>query len=262
LVTFRQCQISFNLNVNHLLLMKVKKLIFGHILIFFLTFSSCIYLVFAGFQLGDSSLPIDEEGFIDYDWEDKLASQSYKLKVEFIKLYQYEEIIRALGVNISVSKYDSNSSSYEVLNVDTLEFQNQLCLLYNRTDQYFKFGDKMNNLLIHGYGGYYIIPDDPVNVNIVKLFIESYTAWSANVTENTITIEIGNDQAILTYSEKGVLIKEEIKNNNEIVSTLTIINPNDDKDNLIFTISIIATTIATASLLIPIVIIIIKKRQK
>jgi hypothetical protein len=233
--------------------MKSKKLIFESILIFFLIFSGCVNLVSASFQLGESSLPIDEEGFIDYDWEDKLAAQKYKLKVEFVKLYQYQEIVRALGANISVSKYNVNTSNYELLIVDSIEFQNQLCLLYNKTDQFFRYGVNMNILLINGYGGYYIVPDDPVDINIVKIFIESYTAWSANVSDNTVTIYIGNDQAILTYNEKGILVKEEIIVNNEIISSLTINIPNNQSDKYILIISTMAI-LGIAALLLPFII--------
>ncbi|MHA1455952.1 MAG: hypothetical protein ACTSR5_08225 [Promethearchaeota archaeon] len=45
---------------------------------------------------------------------------------------------------------------------------------------------------MHGYGGYYIIPDDPVDINIVKEFIESYTAWTAIVSDNMVTISRGS----------------------------------------------------------------------
>lgn len=239
--------------------MQPKKHILGLILMFFLTFSSCINIVFAGFKLGDSSLPIDEDGFIEYDFEDKVATQKYKVKVEFVKLYQYEDIIRALGVNISVSKFNFDTTSYEVLNVNLIEFQNQLCLLYNKTDQFFRYGTYMDNLLMHGYGGYYVIPDDPVDINIVKVFIESYTAWSANVSDNTVTIDVANDQAILTYNDKGILIKEEIKSNSETISTLTIINPNRRSMDIVLIISLITVT-ALAAVLIPIGIIAYRRR--
>jgi hypothetical protein len=239
--------------------MHPKKLVLGNILIFFLIISSCVNLVCAGFQLGGSSLPIDEEGFIEYDFEDSLASQPNKLKVQFIKLYQYEEIIRALGVNISVSKFNFNTSNYEVLSIDSIEYNDQLCLLYNKTDQLFRYDEYMNNLLIQGYGGYYVIPDDPVDVNIVKGFVESYTPWSASVSNNTIIIDIVNSQAILTYNEQGILVKEEIKINNEIISTLKLIESNENSNDIIIIISIIAV-LATVAVLIPIVIVITKKR--
>ncbi|MFX1281554.1 MAG: hypothetical protein ACFFA3_19550 [Promethearchaeota archaeon] len=239
--------------------MKEKFHILKNILIFLLAFASCINIVFAGFKLGGCSLPIDEEGFIEYDWEDNFAPQSYKIKVEFVKLYQYEEIIRALGANVSVSKYNVNTSTYVVMNVDNLEFQNQLCLLYNKTDQFFKFDDSMNNLLLHGYGGYFIIPDDPVDINIVKVFIESYTLWSANVSDNTIIIDIGNDQAILTYNKKGILVNEVIKHNNEIISSLTIIKSKDNPGNLVLIISA-AVIITVVALFIPILIKVIKRK--
>jgi len=240
--------------------MQRKNHILGLILLFFLTYTSYINIVFAGFQLGGSSLPIDEDGFIEYDFEDKVATQKYTVKVEFVKLYQYEDIIRALGVNISVSKFNFDTTSYEVLNVDLIEFQNQLCLLYNKTDQYFRYGTYMDNLLLHGYGGYYVIPDDPVDVNIVKIFIENYTVWSANVSDNTINIETGNDQVILTYNEKGILVKEEINYNNETISSLTIITPNNNPDNIILTTSIIAI-VAIVAFLIPLVMKIIKRKK-
>ncbi len=238
--------------------MHPKKHDLSNFLIFLLIFSSFINLVFADFQLGDSSIPVDEEGFIEYDFEDSLAPQTYKLKVEFIKLYQYEEIIRALGVNISVKEFNFNTSNYEVLYIDSIEYQNQLCLLYNKTDQIFRYDQHMNNLLIHGFGGYYIIPNNPVDVNIVKCFIESYTTWSANVSDNTITIDIENSQAILTYNEQGILLKEEIKNNNEIISTLTLIESKENSNDIVFMISMIGIIAVTA--LISIIIIIIKRR--
>ncbi|MFX1531264.1 MAG: hypothetical protein ACFFBC_09135 [Promethearchaeota archaeon] len=238
--------------------MQLKKRYLGNILIFLLIFSSFVNLGFAGFQLGDSSLPVDEEEFIEYDFEDSLAPQTHKLKVEFIKLYQYEEIIRALGVNISVNKFNFNTSTYEILNIDAIEYQNQLCLLYNKTDQLFRYDQHMNNLLIHCFGGYYIIPDNPVDVNIVKGFIESYTTWSASVSDYTITIDIDNSQAILTYNKQGILIKEEIKINNEIISTLTLIESKENLNDIVFIISIIV--VIAAATLISIIIIIIKRK--
>jgi hypothetical protein len=238
--------------------MRDKKLIFGNVLISFLILVSSVNLVFADFQLGGSSVPIDEEGFIEYDFEDNLPPQPYRIKVVFIKLYQYEEIIRALGVNISINEFNFNTSNYEVLNIDSIEYQNQLCLLYNKTDQLFQYDQHMNNLLLHGYGGYYIIPNNPVDVNIIKGFIESYTTWSANVSDNTITINIDNSQAILTYNEQGILLKEEIKINNETISTLILIESMENPNDTVFIISIIV--IIAAAALIFIVIIIIKRR--
>jgi hypothetical protein len=238
--------------------MQLKKPNLGNILIFLLIFSSFVNLVSGGFQLGDSSVPIDEEGFIEYDFEDNLPPQPYKIKVVFIKLYQYEEVIRALGVNISVSKFNSNTSNYEMLTIDSIGYEDQLCLLYNKTDQLFRYDEHMNILLLHGYGGYYIIPNDPVDVNIVKGFIESYTTWSASVSENTITIDIDNSQSILTYNEQGILLKEEIKINNQIISTLTLIESKKNSGDIVFMISIIA--IIAAAALIVIVSIIIKRR--
>jgi len=94
---------------------------------------------------------------------------------------------------------------------------------------------------VHGYGGYYIIPDDPVDINIVKEFIESYTAWTAIVSDNMVTIDIANDQAILTYNQQGILIKEEIKSNDVVISTLTLVENEADLDfGLLISISVIS----------------------
>jgi hypothetical protein len=82
----------------------------------------------------------------------------------------------------------------------------------------------MNNLLLSGYGRSYIIRNKPVDVNIVKSFIEGYTVWTAKVDNNTVLIDIANDQIIFTYSVKVILIKEEVKNNNIVISVLTFIS--------------------------------------
>jgi len=219
--------------------MKRKKLTLGYVCILFLVFSSCISSVFAGFKLGDSSLPVDEDDFIIYDFNDNVA-EPVRIKVEFVKMFQKHDIISTLVSNITVSELNSSINSYKVLTVDNMKYQNQTCLIYNKTHQYFRYEQYMNNLLVHGYGGYYIIPDDPVDINIVREFIESYTAWTAIISDNTVTIDIANDQAILTYNQQGILIKEEIKSNNVVISTLTLIENEDDLDfRLLVSISVI-----------------------
>ena len=238
--------------------MKLKKYILGNILFFFLVFSGCISPVFAGFKHGDSSIPVDEEDFIVYDFDDNVVPEPLKIKVEIVSIFQYYEIISALVVNINVSKLKSNTKTYEVLIVDSIKFQNQTCLVYNKTHQLFRYDQYMNNLLMQGYGGYYIIPDDPVDVNIVKGFIEGYTAWSANVIGNTITIDIANNQTILTYNEQGILIKQEVISNNEIISTLTLIK---QPNNVVLIVSI-TVIIAVAAGVILIGIIIYKYKFK
>ncbi|MFX1379284.1 MAG: hypothetical protein ACFFA4_09330 [Promethearchaeota archaeon] len=205
-------------------MMKLKKHVLGDILICFFILSSITSPIFAHFQLGDSTLPIDEEGYIEYDFEDNLAPGPLRLKVDFVDLYKIYEPIEALGVNITISELNTTSNKYQVLIVDSIKCQNLTCLGYNKTLQYFRYNQSMNNLLLYGYGGYYIIPNDPVDVNIVKGFIEGYTNWSVNVDNNIITIDTTNNQIILTYSEEGILIKEEVKNNNIIISVLTFIS--------------------------------------
>ena len=215
--------------------MKLKKYILGDILIFFLSFSCMLSSIFADFQLGDSCLPVDEEGFIEYDFDNETAPGPLRLKVEFVVLSKIYEPIEALGANITVSEYNSTTNKYQVSIIDSKKFQNQACLIYNKTLQYFRYNQSMDNLLLNGYGGYYVIPNDPVDVNVVKGFIEGNTNWSVIVENNTVTIDISNDQLILTYNEQGILIKEEVKNNNIIVSVLTYIsytaNQNDDIGN-------------------------------
>lgn len=130
----------------------------GYVCILLLVFSSCISPVFAGFRLGDSSLPVDEDDFIEYDFDDNIADP-LRLKVEFVKMFQNHSIISTLVANITVSELNSSTNSYKVLTVDNMKYQNQTCLIYNKTHQFFKYEQYMNNLLEHGYGGYYIIPD-------------------------------------------------------------------------------------------------------
>ena len=221
--------------------MKRKKLTLGYVCILFLVFSSCISSVFAGFKLGDSSLPVDEDDFITYDFDDNIA-EPVRIKVEFVKMFQKHEIISTLVANITVSELNSSTHSYKVLTVDNMKYQNQTCLIYNKTHQYFRYEQYMNNLLVYGYGGYYVIPDDPVDINIVREFIESYTAWTAIISDNTVTIDIANDQAILTYNQQGILIKEEIKSNNVVISTLTLTLVENEADldfRLLVSISVI-----------------------
>lgn len=229
--------------------MKLKNHILGDILIFFLTFSCIFSPIFAHFQLGDSCLPIDEEGFIEYDFDKYTAPGLLRLKVEFLDLSKIYKPIEALGANVTVSEYNTTTNIYQVSVVDSRKFQNQACLSYNKTQQYFRYNKSMDTLLLNGYGGYYIIPNDPVDVNVIKTFVEMYTNWTVSVENNTVTIDIVNDQIILTYSEQGILIKEEVKNNNLVVSVLTFIsytaNQNENIGDfdfllIIFVISIVA----------------------
>ncbi|MFW9785105.1 MAG: hypothetical protein ACFFFB_22685, partial [Candidatus Heimdallarchaeota archaeon] len=166
--------------------MTLKNLMVINILLVSLIFTP----ILADFQLGDSTLPVDEEGFIEYDFEDTLASALSKVKVNVVEIYRFYDIFNGLGVKVTVSELNSTSNKYETLFVDNIQYQNVTCLLYNKTHQFFRYGDNMSNLLLNGYGGYFIIPNDPVDVNIVKGFIEAYTVWSANVNGNIITIDI------------------------------------------------------------------------
>ncbi|MFX0021755.1 MAG: hypothetical protein ACFE9S_05480 [Candidatus Hermodarchaeota archaeon] len=188
--------------------------------------------IFADFHIGSSCLPIDEEGFIEYDFDKYTAPGPLRLKVEFVDLSKIYEPIEALGANITVSEYNTTTNIYQVSIVDSKKFQNQAFLSYNKTQQYFRYNRSMDILLLNGYGGYYVIPNDPVDLNIVKAFVEQYTTWSANVENNTITIDIVNEQYILTYSEEGLLIKEEVKSNDLIISVLIFVsytaNQNED----------------------------------
>lgn len=235
--------------------MKSKILISGNFLVCFLIFSSYISLVFADFTLGDSCLPVDEEGFIEYDFDKYTAPGPLRLKVDFVDLYKMYEPVEALGVNITVSELNSTTNNYKISIVNSIKYQNRVCLTYNKTLQYLIYNQCMNNLLIYGYGGYFIIPNDPVDINNVKVFIEGYTIWSASVNNYSVTIDIANDQVILTYNQQGILIKEEVKSNNVTISTLTFIsytvNQKDDIGDLdfVFIVSIIIL-IAVASMII------------
>lgn len=174
------------------------------------------------FRVGDSSLPIDEDGFIEYDFNSSVAASLSKVEVKVIDIYQLNGNPPLLVLNLSVSKLNPDTNDFEALIVDSIEFANQTCLLYNKTEQYFRYYQNMENLLINGFGGFYLMPNDPVNINIVKAYIDTYTSWSAIVEGNTITIDINNDQAILQYNDQGILIREEIKSAGQIVSTLSI----------------------------------------
>lgn len=212
--------------------MRLKKFLDKNLLIIFLIFSSFITPVLApSFRIGDSSVPVEEGDFIVYDFEDNFA-ESLKLKVGFENVFQDKDIIDTLVVNITISALNTTDNDYKVLIYDSIEFHNQTCMVYNKTHQHFTYGLTMNNLLIKGYGGYFIIPNDPVDVNIVKSFVDTYTAWSANITENIVIIDIANTQAFLTYNEHGMLIKEEIRSNNLLISTLTLIATSEDANNI------------------------------
>ena len=175
------------------------------------------------FRLGDTSLPVDEDGFIEYDFEDSLAPAIYKLKVSFIDIHQLIGNPNVLAVNVSVFKASAESNDYEVLIADSIKYDNQSCLSCNRTEQYFLYHQPMENLLINGYGGFFIMPNEPVDINIVKGYIDAYTQWSATVEGNSITIGIDNDQVVITYNEQGFLIKEEVISGGQISSTLSIV---------------------------------------
>lgn len=183
------------------------------------------------FRIGDSCVPVDEDDFIQYRFE--TASTLTTINVSIENIYQSIEVFDVLVVNISISKLDTNTNKYEILIMDSIEFEKQKLLSYNKTMQFFEYHQNMEILLIGGYGGYYAIPNDPVDVNIVKSFIEAQTSYSANVQGNTVTIEINNAQAILTYNDKGILIREEIKANNQIISTLKIIENAIPSGNLV-----------------------------
>jgi len=179
------------------------------------------------FKLGDSCVPMDEDGFIEYDFESSLASSLSKVEVKVLDIYQLNSNPPLLVVNISVSKLNPEINDFEALIVDSIEFANQTCMLYNKTEQYFRYNQNMETLLINGLGGFYIMPNDPVDVNIIKTYIDTYTSWSASVEENTITIDINNNQTILQYNDQGILIRQEIKSNGQLVSTLSIIMINE-----------------------------------
>jgi hypothetical protein len=237
--------------------MKLKKHNLSNILIFFLSFTIIISPIIADFQIGDSCLPVDEEGFIEYDFDKYSAPEPLKLKIKFVDLSKIYEPVEAMGANITVNEYNSTTNKYQVSIIDSKKYQDQPCLCYNKTVQYFRYNQSMNKLLINGYGGYYVIPNDPVDLNIVKIFVETYTNWSANIVNNVITIDIANDQYILTYNEQGILIKEEVKNNNVVISVLTFISYKTDQNGDIgdFDIVIIISII----ILIVIASVIIKK---
>jgi hypothetical protein len=235
--------------------MKQKKCFYINVLLGLISFTIFISPVLAGFELGDSSLPIDEEGFIVYEkeWEDEVASALASVEVKFVDIYQFHEAISGIGVNITVREKNSTSNIYNIVTVNNIRYQNLTCLLYNKTQQYFIYNQLMNNLLVEGYGGYYVIPNDPVDVNLVKIYVESNLGWTTNVNENILTIDITNVQVVLTYNEQGILAKEEVKINNETVSTLTLIEQNDN--NLIFIIIISLISIFGAfAVIIPVII--------
>lgn len=71
------------------------------------------------------------------------------------------------------------------------------------------------------------MPCDPVDINLVKGYIDTYTTWSAAIEENTITIDINNDQVVLLYSDQGILIREEVISAGQVVSTLSISIPSE-----------------------------------
>ena len=179
------------------------------------------------FRLGDTCLPVDEDGFIEYGFESSLATALEKVETKIIDIYQFGISPPLLVVNISVSKLNSTTNEYEALLVDSIEFANQTCLQYNKTEQYFRYHQSMENLLINGYGGFFLMPCDPVDINLVKGYIDTYTTWSAAIEENTITIDINNDQAILLYSDQGILIREEVISAGQVVSTLSISIPSE-----------------------------------
>lgn len=241
--------------------MKRKNYILYNFCIFFLVSSSFISSVLAGFKIGDTSVSVDEGDFLEYDFDDNIASGPLRIKVVFTHIFQYEDIISSLAINVTLMIFNSSSNTYKVLIMDNIEFQNKICMFSNKTHQFFRYEQSMDNLVMHGYGGYFIIPNDPVDLYVIKGYVENYTAWSANVINNTITVDIANIQAVLTYNQQGILIKEEIKSNELMVSTLTLIEPDDkDDSNFVLFISIIVI-IVVAVVLIPIGII-FHKRSK
>ena len=165
---------------------------------------------------------MDEDGFIEYDFESSVAAALSKVEMRIIDIYQFGINPPLMVVNISVSIFNSTTNENEALIVDSIDFANQTCLIFNKTEQYFRYNPNMENLLINGYGGFFMMPCNPVDINLVLTYINSFTSWSASVEENTITIDINNDQAILQYNDQGILIKEEIISAGQIVSTLTI----------------------------------------
>jgi len=177
------------------------------------------------FRVGDTSVPVDEDGFIDYDFDSEVAPSIYKLKVSFIDIHQLMGNPNLLAVNVSVFKASPENNEYDVLIVDSIKYDNQTCLSCNRTEQYFQYHQPMEKLLINGFGGFFIMPNEPVDINIVKGYIDTYTQWSATVEGNSITIGVNNDQVIITYNEQGILIKEEVISGGQISSTLSIIEP-------------------------------------
>jgi len=179
------------------------------------------------FQLGDSCVPMDENGFIEYDFESSVAASLAKVEMRIIDIYQFGINPPLLVVNISVSKLNPDTNKYEALLVDSIAFNNQTCLSYNKTEQYFRYHQHMENLVTNGFGGFFMVPCDPVDINIVKGYIDAHTTWSASVQETTITIDINNDQAILQYNEQGILIGEEIKSGGQVVSTLSLHENNE-----------------------------------
>jgi hypothetical protein len=174
------------------------------------------------FQVGDSCAPLDEDGFIEYDFESSVAAALATVEMKIIDIYQFGINPPLMVVNISVSKFNTSTNENEVLIVDSIEFANQTCMVYNKTQQYFRYNQNMENLLINGYGGFFLMPCDPVDLTLVKGYIDTFTSWSATIVENIITIDIANDQAILQYNDQGILVKEEIISAGQIVSTLSI----------------------------------------
>jgi len=179
------------------------------------------------FQEGGMCLPLDEEGFIEYDFESDVAAALAKTEMAVLDIYNFGVNPPLLGVNISVSQLNPNTNEYEALLVDNTEFNNQTCLSYNKSLQYFRYHENMVKLLINGYGGFFMVPCDPVNISIVKEYIDTFTQYSATVVENIVTIDVNNDQAILQYNDQGILIKEEIMSGGQLISTLSISTNND-----------------------------------
>ena len=174
------------------------------------------------FQEGDTCLPLDEDGFIEYDFESDVAAALAKTEMAILDIYQFGVNPPLLGVNISVSQLNPDTNEYEALIIDNTEFNNQTCLSCNKSVQYFRYHENMEKLLTIGYGGFFMVPCNPVNISIIINYIDTYTQWSANVVENTITIDINNDQAILQYNDQGILIREDILSDGQIISTLSI----------------------------------------
>lgn len=207
------------------------------------------------FTVADSRVPVDEESFLVYEqeWDDEVAAALNSTEVSIDNIYQDQGM---LMLNISVRTKPTDEESYQVLNLNAIDYQNVNCLRYNKTQQLFEYSQQMENLLMACYGGYYVIPNDPVNPNIVKTFIDTYTPYTATVQGNVVTIDMANSEAILTYNEEGILTREELKVNGELVKTLSMVV--DENDPLA---TILIVTFTSTGVICAVLVIYYKKRQ-